>query len=99
MKQALLALLLSGCAFEPYWVKTYAPVEVKHVVTVDFPCGRSDLDGCANRRAHTIELRRGLSPTMRHCILHHEIRHFAGYEHDPRPGFVADCGDGTMAQN
>ena len=96
IKYAILALLLSGCASEPYWYRVTDPVLVLHVVEVDRPGGRTDLDGYANRRAHTIELRRGLRPAMRECVLSHEMKHFAGYAHIERKGFATDCGDGRI---
>ena len=89
-------LLVSGSVLaEPYWVKTDAPVEHKRTLIVDKPCGRADLDGCANRESGTIELRRGMDATLHWCTLNHEKKHLAGYSHPGAyRGLAKDCGNG-----
>ena len=100
MTRALIAaLLLSGCAApSAYWVRVAEPVLVTDIRIVDRPCGRSDLDGCNSRYTGIIQLRRGLSPAQHWCVLEHEKRHLAGYNHpksiDGAPAI--DCGNGEM---
>lgn len=92
----LLLLLTSGCAHEPYWTRVVEPLEVKHIVRVDRPCGDAKLWGCFHWPSQTIEIRKGLSPVADACVLGHERKHAAGYKHDnERPSYSIDCGDGT----
>lgn len=92
----LLVLTLTGCAHGEYWVPIGQPVEVKHVVRVDFPCKKFDIDGCWNEKANTVEIKKGLKE-RENCIINHERKHAAGYTHENRKiVYVSDCGDGTM---
>ena len=97
---AIMAALLitAGCATtDTYWRPSHAPVLVLGIVEVDRPCGRHDYDGCANYVSGMIELRSGMSPVLRDCVIRHERKHFAGFTHDERKGYATDCGDGSMA--
>ena len=98
MKLGLLVIIiLSGCAAQPYWQETGAAVEVKHVVRVDFPCKKFDIDGCWNEAANTVEIKKGLSPNREDCVITHERKHAAGYTHEVRKiVFAHDCGDGRV---
>jgi hypothetical protein len=94
--------LLGGCASDSYWVKTHDPIEVKHVVSLDYPCttrwyqNKPSL-GCANYPTNTIEIKRPLSQLHRGCVEGHERKHFAGFSHDiERPHYATDCGNGTL---
>ena len=92
----LLLLLLAGCATPaPYWVKTHEPVEHKHTIYVDYPCGKTGLNGCARRSTGTVEIRRGMTDAEGWCVLSHELKHLAGYTHPGRDyGLAMDCGNG-----
>ena len=88
--------LLTGCAMgDTYWLYVQDPVSIKGVIEVERPGGR-DLLGFANFKTRNVEVKSGLRAVLRDCVISHEKRHFAGYAHDSRPGFVVDCGDGTM---
>ena len=89
-------LVLTGCASDSYWVKVHEPYPVRGVVEIANPGGRADYIGAANYATGYIELRPGLAPILRDCVLSHERKHFAGYTHIERKGFATDCGDGTM---
>ena len=95
----LLRLLLTsaaGCAtVSPYWVKVAEPVAHTAILTVAEPCGRKDLDGCARRDTGVIELRAGMDQMLRWCVLNHELKHLAGYDHPIGPHYATDCGDGV----
>jgi len=88
------ALLLSGCA-EPYWIKAREPMPVHRIVEVERPCGLSGVDGCCDLAAGVIYLRSGMPADLRSCVLSHERKHFAGYDHKVRIHYSTDCGDGT----
>ena len=92
------ALLLSGCAApSAYWVRVADPVLLTDIRIVDRPCGRSDLDGCNSRYTGVVQLRRGLTPAQHWCVLNHEKRHLAGFNHPAHSyGFAYDCGNGEM---
>lgn len=92
---AAVIMSLSGCA-TGYWTQTRAPVVVRGIVIAEHPCGHHDFDGCANYATGMIEVKRGLAEPRRSCVVRHEMKHFAGYDHDPRGGFATDCGDGSM---
>ena len=94
----ILGLLISmtGCATGGYWVKMREPILVRGIVEVDRPCGRADYDGCPRYATGMIEIKRGLAEPRRSCVVRHEMKHLAGYDHDPRGGFATDCGDGEM---
>ena len=98
MRLIIAALLLSGCATpSAYWVRVAEPVLLTDIRIVDKPCGRSDLDGCNSRYTGVIQLRRGLSPAQHWCVLEHEKRHLAGYNHPAHSyGLAYDCGNGEM---
>lgn len=91
MKHLFLGLLLSGCA-TPDWELKYAPVPVKHIVHVDFPCTYRTALACWNPLSQTIELRKGLSADDEQCALGHERKHAAGYIHSDRIIFTRTCG-------
>lgn len=81
---------LAGCA--PYWVQTHAPVPMREIVEVEQPC-RHDWLGCANYSQGVAEIKKGLSPEQRICVIEHEKKHFAGYSHDLRwVNHRVDCG-------
>ena len=93
----LLLLLLAGCAQTPYWVKTHEPVAHVATITVDRPCGFSDVMGCAVRITGTVELKRGMTEAQRWCVLNHEKKHLAGYSHPGAyRGLAYDCGNGEI---
>jgi hypothetical protein len=99
MKRLLILSLLSGCATQgPYWVYSgRAPIEIKEIRFVDYPCGRR-LDGCAKLSEGIMELRRGMTAAQIQCVKRHEEQHFAGLDHpsyNEMPHFSTDCGDGT----
>ena len=91
------ALLLSGCAApSAYWVKAHEPVAHTGTRYVDKPCGR-EIRGCANRFTGEIQIQRGLDEAMHWCVLNHEKKHLAGYNHPGAfGGFASDCGNGEM---
>jgi hypothetical protein len=94
VKPAILALLLVGCVSVPddYWVRDKAPAEVKHIVRVDFPCGKKDTRGCWHAHSGTIEIKKGLSAADEACVLRHERAHSQGWSHPNRQSFLWDCG-------
>ena len=97
MRVVLLALMLSGCVTTgPYWVKVADPVPHMGTVVVAEPCGRRDLDGCTRRATGVIELRAGMDYVLQDCVLKHELRHLAGYDHPIGTHYATDCGDGTL---
>ena len=65
------------------------------VLEMERPGGNADLLGYANYGNGYIEIRPGMRPVLRECVINHEKRHFAGYTHKERRGFAIDCGDGT----
>lgn len=89
---------LAACAgYEPYWheMEGCAPIEPRGVMFVDYPGGpQFDLIGFANWKTQMVEVKKGLPPMLSDCVITHEKRHFKCYRHDPRKGFVVDCGDG-----
>lgn len=88
---------ISGCATNDYWYRTHEPRLVLGVIDVDHPGGiPGAYFGFANFVTGLIEVKRGLSESLRECVIKHERKHFAGYSHDPRKGFVTDCGDGML---
>jgi hypothetical protein len=89
-------LLLGGCA--PYWVRDFAPVEVRGVIRLaDVSIGcRDHVWGCFDRATGMEYIRTGLPRGAEACVASHEARHAAGYSHDARAGFAVDCGDGTI---
>ena len=91
-------ILLGGCATPGgYWVKVRAPLKVMGIVEVEYPCGRKDSDGCAMLKTGRIEVRRGMSPILRDCVIRHERKHFDGYDHPMfAEVYASDCGDGEM---
>ena len=96
---AVLAFALSGCSTQStYWVRVAEPVLITDIRIVDKPCGRSDLDGCNSRYTGVIQLRRGMTEAQHWCVLEHEKKHLAGYNHpksiDGAPAI--DCGNGEM---
>ena len=87
-------LMLASCSQEPYWVKVRDPVLLLELREVDNPCGRTDWDGCAIWGEQRIEIRRGLSPARRQCVLQHERKHFDGYDHAKTwPNWIENCGE------
>ena len=89
------ALLLSGCASAPYWTRVYEPVLLTDIRIVDKPCGRTDWAGCNSRATGVIQIKRGLSQVEAWCVLEHEKRHLAGWNHYGTHGLLAyDCGNG-----
>ena len=91
---SLCVLTLSGCA--PYWrpIEGCTPIQPTGILETHAPGGRTDLDGYANRYTRTIEIKPGLHPALRECVLSHERKHFDCWYHDNRVGFATDCGDG-----
>ncbi len=76
-----IAMMLTSCSTQPYWTLQNAPVDVLHVVYVDYPCGvrHSPIDktqdhdyGCWNAAAQTVELSRGMVDWKEKCVLRHE---------------------------
>lgn len=102
MSRALcLALMLTACTDLTYWRDAgRGQIDVKHIVRVDFPCGlRGTALACANFAASTIELDRRLTNDEADCVVKHERKHFAGYDHPAYNWASAapiDCGDGTF---
>lgn len=92
----VLVLFLAGCgAVEPYWVRVYEPVAHTATRYVDAPCNRKDWAGCANRATGIIQIKRGLTEAETWCVLNHEKRHLAGWNHYGTHGLLAyDCGNG-----
>lgn len=90
--------LLSSCAnAAPYWVLVYEPVAHTGTRIVDKPCGRSDWAGCSSRGTGIIQLWSGLTEAQRWCVLGHEKKHLAGYNHPGHSyGFAYDCGNGEL---
>lgn len=80
---------------DEYWQLTNAPVEIKSIAEVDYPCDKL-LIGCINYLSREIFIKRGLTKEMYTCILTHEQKHAKGWTHDDRPTFAYDCGDGTL---
>lgn len=95
---AALVVTLAGCAPAPYWTRmeNCTPLTPGGIVVVANPGGRSDLDGFTNRATLMIELRAGLPPERRACVIGHELRHFQCWQHPVRIEFATDCGDGTI---
>ena len=98
MRALGLILMLTACTDLTYWKPSgRQPIEAKHIVRVDFPCGERNL-GCANLAGNTIELDRRLMKDEADCVIRHERKHFAGYDHPEYNWSSAapiDCGDGT----
>lgn len=92
----LLALLCASCVSHPYWVKVAEPVALTSIGFVDAPCGNVHIQGCSSRITGRIELKKQMSKSLLECVLSHERHHLAGYDHDDRPTFATDCGDGTI---
>lgn len=92
----LVLMLLTGCATDAYWHRSHAPVLIRQVAIVDTPCGRADWRGCSNLATGVIEIRRGLPDIEHACVLSHERRHMAGYDHHTGTHYATDCGDGTI---
>ena len=97
MKALLALLFLAGCATnDGYWIKTHDPVPVRGVIETATPGGQAYRTGYARRATGMIEIKPNLRSVFRECVVNHEIKHLAGYSHDPRVGFAVDCGDGTI---
>lgn len=94
---ALLISVLSGCG--TYWFPaSWPPVQVTGVIEVDHPCAPRDLLGCFHTDTGLIEVKKGLPPHVRDCVLRHEWKHSEAWDHDLRPVYAIDCGDGTIVQ-
>ena len=93
-----LIILISGCATgSEYWTRAdYLQGEVEKVLYVDFPCGHVDWLGCWNVSTKTIEIQKGLPPSLETCVLSHEYKHAQGFSHENHVGYAVDCGNGTM---
>lgn len=91
IRSAILALCVSGCASQPYWTLTEAPVPVEHVVHVDYPCGQR-WDACWNAKGRTIELRKRMTAHEEECRLRHEYAHARGWRHPLNMELALDCG-------
>ena len=88
-------LLLAGCASAPYWTLVHEPVAYTKTILVDRPCGRADWAGCNSRATGVIQIARSLNASQRWCVLNHEKRHLAGWNHYGTHGLLAyDCGNG-----
>jgi hypothetical protein len=93
MRYIVVALLLAGCASPPYWVKGHEGLPREHIRTVDVVMSSWDspgLGGYVIRDFETgtchIMLKSGVN---RDCVLAHERKHCAGYDHpDYRVGFI-----------
>ena len=97
-------LFLTECANapteEPYWFRDSDPIEVKHILYVDnVPCGEIVAWGCSMRSLGIILIAKRLPPWVQNCVLSHEKRHFAGWDHDRKPRATLDCGDGRILTN
>ena len=90
---------LAGCATQgDYWVKVREPLPVKEIRFVEYPCGRTDLNGCSRLAEGILEIKTGRSFSRSECTRTHELKHFAGYDH---PDFnyttlATDCGNGKV---
>ena len=92
-------LVLAGCATsEPYWIRVAEPVLLTDIRIVDKPCGRADWLACNNRYTGVIQLQRGMREAQHWCVLEHEKKHLAGYNHpkDIAGAQAIDCGNGEM---
>lgn len=93
-----LILMLAACTDLTYWKDSgRGYIEAKHIVRVDLPCGQHIL-GCADLAANTIEIDRRLMKDEADCVIRHERKHFAGYDHPEYNWSSAapiNCGDGT----
>ncbi len=93
MRAAILILLvLFGCGEGGYWTLTNAPLPVKHIVRVDYPCAIQGARGCWNPASQTIEIKHGLSTSDEACAMRHEKAHAAGWVHPENQALVWDCG-------
>lgn len=93
MKAALLcAVLLSGCATGEYWHKAHDALPVVNIAAMPdmrFCVGNRDTQGCTIRLAgqcmifYHADLDGNAS--LKACVLSHERKHCAGYDHAPGP--------------
>ena len=92
-----LFFLLSACASTgSTWVTTRPEIPFRGLKEVEAPCGLKNLLGCAELTTGMIYLQVGLPPRLKACVEKHERRHLKGDDHEERPGFLVDCGDGTF---
>lgn len=81
---------------DEYWTRSArAGTTLTLVVETENPCGRR-IDGCALPAEGIIVLRKNMDAVLKACVLSHEKKHLAGFDHDDRIVFATDCGDGTI---
>ena len=91
----LLILLLAGCSSGAWYPEPALAAPVLWTVHTDFPCGRKTANGCWNRAAQTVEVKKGLSQIDEWCVLQHEYKHADGWNHgDQAHYYRMDCGNG-----
>ena len=88
----LLLTLLSACGDGGYWTQTTAPVPVKVVEYVDYPCAGRNTRGCWNPMTQTMQIKTNLSPSDEACTYRHEMAHANGWTHPVNQALEWDCG-------
>lgn len=86
------AFVLQACGDGGYWELKYAPVPVKQIVRVEYPCAIQNARGCWNPATQVIEIKAGLSPSDEACTMRHEKAHAAGWAHPVAQALEWDCG-------
>lgn len=84
--------VLQACGDGGYWELKYAPVPVKQIVRVEYPCAIENARGCWNPVTQVIEVKNGLSASDEACVLRHERAHAAGWVHPVNQALEWDCG-------
>ena len=98
IRALILCLALSGCAQAPYWFFDgqvykgvyYPPIASDNIMT---DCQTTDWNqlGCAWRNYGIIYYASWLNEKDRDCVISHERKHLAGWEHDRKPTFELEC--------
>ena len=93
---------LAGCATRgPYWVKVREGQPVRGILYVSKPCGEK-WNGCARLKDGILEIKNDLDQAHQDCVLSHEKRHMAGWDHpefntkNAFDKFATDCGNGEV---
>lgn len=95
MRALILAavITLAGCASEPYWVKVAEPaVDVLFFEVDNLGVDNPDVVAFASRDGTrcSVVFRRGLG-SARQCVIDHELKHCAGFDHPSNRGHDLAC--------
>lgn len=93
--------MLAGCATSGnYWKETGPAVKVEAVIPLDkeaiLAVCYQHVWGCFRRDVRIIYILESLDIKTKECVLTHELKHAAGYDHDDRPNYGVDCGTGEV---